>query len=365
MKKQTTLCLVASLFGAAAVFAQTTATTTPVGYTVSACYPNADTIVGTPLRSQSEQLAGALAADPDIASVPGSAVLTVSTTMTADALANTHYLKFTSGTDQGKFYSVTANTDTTVTIDLNGGATTALSGDTFVVIKIWTLAELFDPTVCTTDPITTGNAIVASLSQLGTGRRTEVLVPDYAGDGVNLVPAGTFYVHAGIWKKQGGGATDFGAQQLPPDGCFIIRHPPAVTAATSYTILGEVEMGNFQIPLSTLSTGKQDNSIGLLRPIDVTLNGLNLGGTPAFVDSLGQLGTQRRDELLVFANDATGVRNKVPVATYYRHAGIWKKQGGGATDFGNDIIPGGFGIMVRKYQTVDGSTAFWNNTPTY
>lgn len=343
------------------------ATTTPVGYVATTCLSGSDTIVGVPLKSPTVA-AAALASAPASADGNVTTVLTVATsTFTAGALAGTHYVKITSGPDLGKIFPIVNNTATSVTVSLNGDTTQAVVGNTFSVTKFWTLAELFNPSVSTNDPLTTGNAIVSSSGTTAGTRRTEVLLPDTTTAGINLASAGTFYVNAGIWKKQGGGATDYGTQQVWPDNYFTIRNPATVTSSTNYVIAGEVDTTAAIIPLATRTGGqneKQDNAVALTRPIDITLNQLNLGGTSAFVSSTGATAATRRDEVLVFDNAGTGL-NKAASATYYFRDGIWNKQGGGVVDAGNDKIPAGSGIVIRKYGTAAGATALWNNTPSY
>ena len=63
--------------------------------------------------------------------------------------------------------------------------------------------------------------------------------------------------------------------------------------------------------------------------------------------------------------DATAALNKAPSAIYYYNSGIWKKVGAGNTDVGNDVIPAGYGFIIRKYQSGTGATASWTNPPTY
>jgi uncharacterized protein (TIGR02597 family) len=365
MKSYIPYSLLAAIAACGLATGQETAYTTPVGYISQTCAANSDTIVSLPLR-QSAAAAGALSGAPDTATVPGSAIYTLSGSpgFTVDAYAGTHYVKFTSGADIGRWYAITANTANTITVDLNGATVGAVDTDTLEILKFWTLNELFNPAASTTDPLTTGNAIVASTSQLAAGRRTSVLLPDMTSAGINLAPTTTYYVNGGIWKKQGSGATDFGGDQLWPDSYFIIRNPSAVTSPTTYTVTGEVEVGEFDVALGTQAGTSQDNFVGIPRAVDVALNDLNLGGTAAFVDSTSQLAAGRRDQLLVFNNAASG-QNKAPVTTYYRNAGLWKKQGGGATDFGADVIPAGSGFIIRKYQSGTGATANWDNTAAY
>lgn len=369
-----------ALLGCGALSFLPAASTPPLGFVTITCPANSDTIVGLPMR-QNADFVGTISGAPEILTTiidpgppeitepSGEARVTVSGTpaFTVDQYAGSYYIKFKdsdpAAAGDGQWFAITENTADTITVDLNGGDIDAVSGAAFEVLKFWTLDELFPPGDSTTDPATTGNAIVASTGQLSFQRRTEILLPDLTTEGINLAPSQIFYVHSGIWKKQGGGTDNFGSTQLWPDVYLIIRHPVAVTSATSYTITGEVEMGSLDIPLTTSSTGPQDNFIALPRPVDVTLDQLNLGNTPAFVSSVGQLSFQRRDELYVFDNTAQ-LNNKSPSAIYYYHDLKWKKQGGGIADFGSDVIPAGAGFFIRKYQS-DGSTVFWENAPSY
>jgi uncharacterized protein (TIGR02597 family) len=381
------LALAAVACGLAA--AQTTAFTTPVGYVSQTCRLNSDTIVGVPLR-QPTVAAAALTSNPTIGAT--NAVLTV-TGATFGAYGSTHYVKFTSGPDSGSVFAITANDATTITIDRNGQSLAAVSGNTFAVTKFWTLNELFPPALCTNSAAglvgppavaPTGTAIVSSLTPLAGARRTQLLLSDITTANVNLSASAIYYVLApqvgppatvAQWR-QSGGSVDVGGLQLWPDTYFTIRNPSTINGNTTYTVTGEVDMSiDNKIPLYTRvggSTAKRDNPRAITRPIDVTLNGLNLGGTPAFVTSATALAGARRDELLVFDNSVTSQNKSASAIYYYIAAQVgppatpaqWR-QAGGSTDAGGVVIPAGSGFIIRKFGTVDGSTTFWNNTKTY
>ncbi|MBX3741326.1 MAG: TIGR02597 family protein [Akkermansiaceae bacterium] len=363
MKSILSYSLLAAAMAAGVAIGQTptTATTTPVGYTSISCLPGSDTIVGLPLRL-SASAAGALTSAP---STSGSqAVLTVSGA-SFGSFAGTHYVKFKeSATAKGKWFPVASNTADTLTIDLNGVTLSAAIGDKIEVLKFWTLAELIDPSTATDNPATTPNAIVASSNIGPTGRKTEVLVPNFLATGINIAPSTVYFIHGGIWKKQGGVNNSFNNDQLWPDSYIIIRNPASIGSSTKFVVSGEVETGNFEVAVNTLAAGKQDNFVALPRPIDTKLKDLGLGGTAAFVSSDGIGPTQRKDELLVF-NNAAAALNKSASAIYFYHAGIWKKQGGVNADFGDDVIPAGGGFILRKFQSGTGATATWNNAPSY
>jgi uncharacterized protein (TIGR02597 family) len=339
-----------------------TAYTTPVGYVSQTCLPASDTIVGLPLRIAAGA-AGALASSPDLVTTPGSAVLTLLGTpgLTANAFQGTHFVKFTSGGSEGKFYTVSSNTVSTITIALNGDTLAALTGNTLIVSKFWTLGELFVPAASTTDPATTGNAVVVTSQILA--KKTEILLPNVSAVGVNPSSIGIYFVLNGAWRKNGASlTTSFDNTQLWPDKYFTIRQP-ALASATTYTVSGEVELGKMGINLVTQNSVKQDNVVSIPRPVDVTLNQLALGGTAAFMTTTSTLA--KNDELLVFDN-ALAKKNRSASAIYFYYSGAWRKTGAPiTTDFGTDTIKAGAGFIVRKAKVAGGPTVFWNNLAPY
>lgn len=357
------LALAAVTCGLAA--AQTTAYTTPVGYVSQSCPANSDTRVGVPLRIGTA-FTGTLSADPDVLTTPGSAILTLSGTpgLTPSAFASTHYVNFSNG----EWFPVSANSATTITVNLNGDTINALSGASVQVQKFWTLGELFNPASSTADPLTTGNAIVTSASTSIAARRTSILAPDLVSAGINLPSSASYYITGGVWRKSGDNViTNYNNLQLFPDTSFIIRHPSTVASATTYTVPGEVSLQNIEIALSTQATIAQDNFVSLPRPINLTLNQLGLKDSGAFLASSSTSIAQRRDQILVFDN-ANVSQNKPSSATYYVTGGVWRKSGDNVIlDYGNvpNIIQGGTGFIVRKYQTGTGATQIWNCTVPY
>ncbi|MCU0781339.1 MAG: TIGR02597 family protein, partial [Akkermansiaceae bacterium] len=160
------------------------------------------------------------------------------------------------------------------------------------------------------------------------------------------------------WRRVGApAATDFDSTQLIPDRFFIVHHPTSVTQATTYKVNAHDDIYKFNVRLLTCSTSRQETPVGLLRPVDLELNDLNLGGTPAFMTSLSMLISGRRDELLMYDNAAAGF-NKGPSARYFYFDGKWLKQGAGNADHGGDVIPAGWGFVIRKYSGT-GASVNW------
>lgn len=358
MTRLTVFFLIAALPAAAQSI-----TSDPIGFNKVTCLSNSDTIVGIPLHVEGSHTTK-LAADPTT-NPDGSVTLTVTATFTADAFPR-HFVKFVGASKDGCWYDITANDTRSITINLNGdNLAGVVAGGTLVVAEHWSLGTLFNPALSTTDPTTTGNAIVASTGYQAFQRRTEVLLPDLVGTGVNLAPTGKYYIASGHWRRSGDPTyADMDGLMLNPDNYFIIRHPGSVTANTTFRSLGEVNTRNWTIALATLTDGQQDTFIALPRPVPLTLGELNLWQSGAFMVSTGVQAFQRRDVLLVFDN-AAAAQNKAPIATYYHNGSNWLKVNDGTTAHDEDIIPAGIGFIVRKYRTATGATSFWKNIPTY
>jgi uncharacterized protein (TIGR02597 family) len=350
-------------------------TTEPTGFNKVTCLANSDTIVSVPLRVKGG-IRRALTAAPAISG--DSATLTLTPDSFSPGAFTKHYLKFITGDREGRWYDIqtsanngTPNTAAAVTINLNGdtlgGATT---GDSVLIAEYWTLDTLFPPTGATSSwsgipPVPDGHAIVASTNALN--RKTEVLLPNLSGVGINISFSSTYYLTtgtSGTWKKVGDTSKpSFGDTILYPDNYFIIRHNSSVINPTVFKMVGEVEMQSMTIPLLSQSSGKQDNFIGLPRPVDVSLLNLALDGV-SFVNSANAL--NRKDELLVFNNALVG-KNKSASATYYRLAtgNSWRKVGDSTTVQDNTVIPAGSGFIIRKASIAPAGTAMWQNPSPY
>jgi len=340
----------------------------PLGFNTIVCPSNSDTIVGVPFRPNGSQQGTLASAPTGTDGVSATLSLAGSPGFTDDEFKDTHYVKFTSGTMDGHWYAITANTADTLTVDLNGENVPAAAADDGVLIaKFWTLNELFPPADATTDPATTGHAIVASLNEYLFGRKTELLMPDQLTSGVNIAPSDIYYIYNSGWRKEGEPATsDYGNTILYPDTYFIIRHTSGVTASTNFKCSGEVENGKMAIPLSSKKGSSQDNFIAIPRPVDVALKDLGLAPPDGpFVESINEYLFGRRDELYVFDN-AQQAFNKSASAIYYYYDGAWRREGTPVTeDHGTDTISAGAGIMIRKYETAEDGTSFWVNPSNY
>lgn len=336
--------------------------TNPVGYTTVTCLPNSDTIVSVPFLDTTDSISptvsGTVSATGTSPDNTASFTMGGITGLTTNQYQNLYYVRFTAGTLDGNVYQIASNTDTTVTINLNGDSATDIAdGDAFTIYKFWTLGSLF--------PQETQTTIVESLGTLAFQQRSTVMLPDTSSEGVNLAPSSIFFLTSTGWKSTTAGFPASDDQILWPDTYFVIRHPATVTESTNYVPTGTVDTQNkFIIPLATSTTGKQDNFVAITRPVDVKLSELNLFESGAFTASLGTLSFQRRDELMIYSNTSTGL-NKAPTAIYFHDGTNWRLSDTGFPLANDAVIKTTEGFIIRKYQTNDGATSFWSNTPSY
>lgn len=277
----------------------------------------------------------------------------------ANQFAGTFYLRFTSGARQGMYYTITANTAAGVTVDPAGdNLTGVLPKDTFQIVPHWTLGSLFPPASAGTAE----NPLTPSAGVAPADRRSEILLPDTVRTGINLPPASRFFFTSTGWVEDRAGHPAADDTILPPDGFFIVRQPPIVAADSVWLATGSVVGASVVVPLATQASGKQDNYVGLIRPVDVPLaqSGLQTG----FVDSLGKAGFQRRDTLLVFDN-AVAAYHKSAAKSYFRVAGTWYSDARGNPVADNDVLAAGSGFVIRKFERPAGATAWWTNSPGY
>jgi uncharacterized protein (TIGR02597 family) len=338
-------------------------TSDPIGFNKVTCLANSDTIVGVPLRKEGS-LQTKLSGAPTPTGTEGVMTLPVTATFTLGQFPQ-HYVKFVGGTKDGFWYDITSHDTTSITIDLNGDTLTGVaSGNSILIAEYWTLDTLFDPAIATTDPTTTGHAIVASSSTSPRNRRTQVLIPNFLEpDGINQAPSKICYISGGQWLAADS-SPNAGNTTLFPDIYIIVRHPPAITTSTVFRSLGEVETKNFTISLTTNISGSQDSYIGLPRPIDLRLNELNLVESGAFVASSSTSPRNRKDQILVF-NNTEQLVNKAPSAIYYYMGGNWLNALDTNAISNTNIIPAGSGFLIRKAKTDTGATSMWLNTFTY
>jgi uncharacterized protein (TIGR02597 family) len=265
--------------------------------------------------------------------------------------SNNYYVRFISGAAQGPIYAVTANGTNSVVVDTSANSlANVAAGDLFVVEPYWTLNSVFP-----------NGAGVNSSPTLG-NRNTEILIPDYASSGINLSASKVYFFNGGVWKQVGQGNVDHGDDVLPPNGQFIVRHNVATN--TMLLTLGAADTSPWIIPLRIpdgTAGDKQDNAIGLARPIAISLDACGLISSGAFAAS--PLPGSRTDELLVFDNSVVA-KNKSSSSVYYYWNDAWRRVGAGITIVGSDLVfSPGTGAIIRK--GTNSIAPIWTNAPSY
>jgi len=335
------------------------AASTPAGFYRVDCLGNSDNIVSIPFTRPEAAFAlvGSIAgSNVTVQGSPGWSVnqfVYVSGTQ-----SNTFYMRLLSGAKEGSYYPIVTNGANTLTLSLGGDDLSSVTNGTRLsVIPYWTLGTAFP----------SGKGVIPSASSLL--RKTEVLIPDINGVGINLSPVATYYFLTnatfpnGIWQKVGAGTTNKNDDVLLPDNYFIVRHNTA--SNTVFTAQGSVPVSKLTVSLSTETSTKQDNFVALTRPVTNTLDESALFQSGAFLASLSTL--NRVDELLVFDNSQVA-KNKAAAATYFylSTSNTWCRVGSGTTNMGNQpVFVPGTGVIIRKKATADGASTNWINSPTY
>ena len=266
----------------------------------------------------------------------------------------------TTNPKEGAIYTVTANTSNSLTLTLNGDDISSIPANSQItVIPYWTLATVFPPSDSNVSFTPTTSTRLF---------KTEILIPNYAGVGVNVAYSNTYYFintagNVGWRLFNDSGTKDHGDDILLPDGYFVVHNLNAAPTLP-LALYGTALTGKVVTPQTTQAAIAQDNPTSMIRPIDVSLN--NTGLSPANGSFVATTTTrQLRDELLVFDNSKTSY-NKSPSATYYYFNNAWRLfNDAGTVDHGADIIPAGSALIIRKAASTTGQTAFWTNTATY
>lgn len=263
----------------------------------------------------------------------------------APAQTNTYFALFLTGSHEGEFFTVTANSSDTLTLDLLGASLSGVTtGDRIALVPYWTLGTLFP----------SGRSIAASPTP--GNRSTEILLPDVGATGVNVPTAKTYYFWNGAWRQVGTGLVVKNDEVFLPDMFFWVRNN--LPGSDELVANGTVLSTKWRFLVRRNSNGQQDNLVALPRINTVALNasGLFESGAVRASSSPGN----RLDELMVFDN-SVAAKNKSAAATYYYWNNAWRKVGAGAADVGTDLVfTPGTGVVLRSGSGA--STTVWTNS---
>jgi uncharacterized protein (TIGR02597 family) len=312
------------------------------GYCRLTLLGNSDTFVSMPFSRPPAEFGAVLSVGGNVVQLRGSPGWTANRWVyNAPSQTNTYYLLVRSGPLEGDYFTITANSSDTLTLDLEGGSLAQLAlGDAVAIVPFWTLGTVF--------PM--GQGVNPSASPAN--RATEVLFPNLTGNGVNLSATATYYRWTGAWRKVGAGAAVKSDDVILPDMYLVVRHN--VSGDTTLTTEGSMLAVKSHIPIRRDLNKTQDNDLALARPLPVALNASSL--VEDGIVRASSSPSSRLDELLVFDN-SVAARNKSAAGDYYFWNGIWSKIGANGADQGSDVVfTPGTGVILRSGA---GSDATW------
>jgi len=319
------------------------ATTDPMGGIVITCKANSDTAIGIPFTR-------APIFEGRVASVSGSQITvagdpgwSVDELIYEDGVQDNHYyILISSGSKEGAFYTITAHSNNSVTVDLDpfglgvdddlsdvatGGAT----GDIVKIIPHWTPGVL--------------------VGQDGPNG-LEILLYGNSTAGINLSSSNSFEHFNGFGWYDGGTPVDDAI--IFPYEAFILRNNTGSDYALG--ISGTVPMTKHRSVIRTLQTGKmQDNRIFFNSPVEAMIGDVGLG----IVDGV---------ELLIFESE-NPVKNMSASNTIQYFEGFGWYDGGTRVDDPSDpdnqfYLQPGHSYILRK-PAAPAENLSWQALPGY
>lgn len=335
----------------------------PVGLVRLTCLGNSDTLCGLPLTRPAEFSGKIQGVSKNVLTVSGNPAWSTNRFSGTQAYYVSIGTHLSSNPNEGRFYRILGNTISTLTLELNGDSIESVAAGTpLTIYPYWTLATLFPASDANVSFTPSPNVLSI---------KTQILIPDYTSTGINLAASKAyFYINSGSnvgWRKSGDSMTaDRGSDLLLPDGYLIVRNKNNAPTLP-LRICGSVMTGKQSTALDTNTLSKQDNSLSLIRPVELPLKSVGLSPEQGnFVTSTGTNNIQ--DQLLVFDNSVAAINRSPGKAYFYLSNSTnigWRLVGAPITeDHGNDIIGAASALIVRK-AVADGITRFFTNSPNY
>jgi uncharacterized protein (TIGR02597 family) len=323
-------------------------TSDPAGFIVLTALGNSDSFISMPFTRGIAAVAFVNSASSNVLTIQPQNWADNQFVYSAGVQTNTYYVRFETGAAAGLRYLITANTGSTLTLNLGTDSLSAVAqNDRVSIIPCWTMGSMFP------------NGSGVNVSPTVGNRYTEVLTPDLTSSGINLSAAKIYFFNAGLWKQLGQGAGDHGTDFIPPSTYVIVRHN--VPTNTTIMTMGAVSMSPLATSLMTSSVTPRDNAVALPRPVITSLDNSGLVASGGFAAS--PFPGSHTDELLTFDN-TVAQRNKSSSAIYYYWSGGWRRVGAGATIVGADqVFQPGVGVIIRK--GTNSVPSLWLNSPAY
>jgi len=340
------ICTVALFAFASLGLAQTVATT-PVGFTTATipAAPSGTTPANTTICSAFYAPAEFTGA---VSSVDSSNQISLSGAAFGNLTTVAHLARFKSGGSVGRFFVVTANSATQVTLNTaatggsgytlttgspGAGQTQVVAGDSVEILPANTFGSLF------------GTVPVANSGTMPflTGATFDV------ADNIQLFNGATWdvYFHNGTnWRKTGSGLNQNNTVVLPDRGMFVIRR---ATSALSLNFLGTVpsttEKTDFPGPGNTFKANRF--------PLDTNLLTLGLQTLPNW-----------QSGATFDVADNVYLWNGTTWVVYFWNGTNWKKTGSGLNQ-NTTAVPTGTPFFVVRQSSASGATSTLTQTLPY
>lgn len=333
--------------------AQTTATTTPVGY-VSLEFPANSDSTFTPSLMRAPLLStSATDVSSNVVSFSAASVVADSFINENPALTKC-YLLVTSGPLQGQRYPIVGNTTSSLTVASDETLQTQglASGATFSVVQNWTLNTLF--------PNGAGIGVSTDLYE----PVAYVFVSDQQAVGVNRANTGVYYYYAGDetfaagWRDandpEGASYNDL---PLDPTITYTVR---TNNQAGSLTVSGQVPTTKL---VSNLINAEEANDQYVSNPFPVDVS-LQSSGIQNAVEPSTDI-YEPKDLVFVYDDTATGV-NKGASASYFYYVGDetfaagWRDANNPEGDLVTEpVLKAGRCFTIRKTAAAQAQAVTW------
>lgn len=326
--------------------AQTSSSTPPIGFIRKDCPANSDTRLSIPLERQSVFIGPITEPTGSLITTQGNPGWTADEfKFNASTQTDTFYVLFLSGAKAGRNFTITSNTQNTLTVDLDGDTLSDVNeGDRIKLLPYWNLDKAFP------------NGDGAATSQSAFNIETEVLFLNNSSPGINFGVQSSFFFLNSAWNQIGGAGN--GNQLLLPHEHVIIRNKDTATSPVFVGVVpSDIQTAPLRVPQGS---GYQDNHISLNRPVPVKLRDSDLVSSGAFKSStpffLG-------DQLLVFSDSDIALNKSASAVYFYDTA--WRLIGADLSEDQGDavIFEAGTGVIIRKKGEGAGSEEkiFWTH----
>ena len=321
--------LALALLAPGALFAQTTAKTTPVGYVTLApggVPANSDVFLSAPLDNPAK-FVGTVSSitagnEINVSGVPGFTGV--------QWYELPHVVKIKSGSKNGFYALITSNDSDTLTISLPAGQnlTGVTAGDSVEIQQAWTASSFFSGTTIPAD--------------------TELYFYTGTTAGFNIAADFLFVNDGSGWLDGVSGAPS--NPIIYPGEAFILRNVTA-SPIPEIVVNGVVPVSGLTNVVKNFAAGQQDLPFGIYSPVNQTLvqSGLTAIAVPD-------------DEIYFYDNTASGV-NKAASSAIVFDGTDWLDTVSGAPTSPTFVIKAGEGFFYRR--AAGSPEASWTISPSY